>query len=465
MPDSTSANGHPSTPAIAPSVEGRSPTITPWSPSRRRTMAAAGGFGLPATSGVRPDAVATAATIAPAPGSTWPAPGYVGSALVATKRAPSRTASRGPVEPSKSNVRCQPTTTASAGTSSTTAKPAPSSASTTPAPAHARTDEPGASDAPEELRGGLRAREHLVGLGARSRTGRTSRGSPRSAGSSCWSGTRRARRRRAAPAPRRPSPGSARRRARGRRRDRGRRRSLGDERQCVAVGSSIRPHDRGELEVAAGAVGVAARASRTCRCRSARSRSPGRARRPWRTPPRPRGTGGPRSRPGPAPRGSSPARARGPGRAPATRSPPARVPLQSRSCPSWNRSYASFIVHRARIADPSRSFTWEPNTPLPEFLPFRGLRYRHDDLAAVTAPPYDVIDPDERAVLLARSPHNAVRLLLPDGDYDGAARDLAALAGRRHARARPRARVLRLPDGRSPTTTARTAARTASSAR
>ena len=61
---------------------------------------------------------------------------------------------------------------------------------------------------------------------------------------------------------------------------------------------------------------------------------------------------------------------------------------------------------------------------MPEFLPFRGLRYRHDDLAAVTAPPYDVIDPDERAVLVARSPHNAVRLLLPEGDYDGAARML-----------------------------------------
>jgi uncharacterized protein (DUF1015 family) len=62
---------------------------------------------------------------------------------------------------------------------------------------------------------------------------------------------------------------------------------------------------------------------------------------------------------------------------------------------------------------------------LPEFLPFRGLRYRHDDLAVVTAPPYDVIDDDERVVLAARSPHNAVRLLLPDGDYAGAATELA----------------------------------------
>jgi uncharacterized protein (DUF1015 family) len=73
---------------------------------------------------------------------------------------------------------------------------------------------------------------------------------------------------------------------------------------------------------------------------------------------------------------------------------------------------------------PSCLITQEPNTALPEFLPFRGLRYHHDDLAAVTAPPYDVIDDDERVVLAARSPHNAVRLLLPEGDYAGAAAEL-----------------------------------------
>jgi uncharacterized protein (DUF1015 family) len=90
-----------------------------------------------------------------------------------------------------------------------------------------------------------------------------------------------------------------------------------------------------------------------------------------------------------------------------------------------NRSYASFIDTVPESVEPSRSITWEPNTELPDFLPFRGLRYRHDDLAAVTAPPYDVIDPEERATLVARSTHNAVRLLLPEGDYDGAARELA----------------------------------------
>jgi uncharacterized protein (DUF1015 family) len=50
---------------------------------------------------------------------------------------------------------------------------------------------------------------------------------------------------------------------------------------------------------------------------------------------------------------------------------------------------------------------------VPEFRPFRGLRYRTDDLDAVTAPPYDVIDPDEREALLARSPCNSVQLILP----------------------------------------------------
>jgi uncharacterized protein (DUF1015 family) len=66
---------------------------------------------------------------------------------------------------------------------------------------------------------------------------------------------------------------------------------------------------------------------------------------------------------------------------------------------------------------------------VPEFLPFCGLRYSSDDLSAVTAPPYDVVDGDERAVLARRHERNAVRLILPDGPpetrYEGAARLLA----------------------------------------
>jgi uncharacterized protein (DUF1015 family) len=48
--------------------------------------------------------------------------------------------------------------------------------------------------------------------------------------------------------------------------------------------------------------------------------------------------------------------------------------------------------------------------------PFRGLRYAADrvsDLAAVTSPPYDVIDPDDATHLEQLDPHNVVRLILP----------------------------------------------------
>ena len=80
-----------------------------------------------------------------------------------------------------------------------------------------------------------------------------------------------------------------------------------------------------------------------------------------------------------------------------------------------------------------------------EIAPFRGILYRSQgqtsaqagagtdtsaDVSALLAPPYDVIGEAERAQLAARSPHNAVHLILPkdaaggesDGRYD-AARD------------------------------------------
>ncbi len=58
--------------------------------------------------------------------------------------------------------------------------------------------------------------------------------------------------------------------------------------------------------------------------------------------------------------------------------------------------------------------------------PFRALRY--DEAAAgpletLVAPPYDVISPEQREELLARSPHNVVRLTLPDSE-EQAAHDL-----------------------------------------
>jgi uncharacterized protein (DUF1015 family) len=74
---------------------------------------------------------------------------------------------------------------------------------------------------------------------------------------------------------------------------------------------------------------------------------------------------------------------------------------------------------------------------VPEVRPFRALRYDPEavgDLAAVVAPPYDVIGPEEAARLLARHPKNVVRLDMPgveagdepDDRYRRAARTLAA---------------------------------------
>ena len=68
---------------------------------------------------------------------------------------------------------------------------------------------------------------------------------------------------------------------------------------------------------------------------------------------------------------------------------------------------------------------------MPDLAPFRGLRYTgRSDLTSVGAPPYDVIDPEHRAALLATDRNNAVRLILPDPDapdpYGEAAAQLAA---------------------------------------
>jgi uncharacterized protein (DUF1015 family) len=77
---------------------------------------------------------------------------------------------------------------------------------------------------------------------------------------------------------------------------------------------------------------------------------------------------------------------------------------------------------------------------VPSIRPFRALRYSReqvDDLAAVVAPPYDVIGPEAHRRLLARDPRNVVRLDLPEeqpGDppderYRRAARTLASWRG------------------------------------
>ncbi len=66
-----------------------------------------------------------------------------------------------------------------------------------------------------------------------------------------------------------------------------------------------------------------------------------------------------------------------------------------------------------------------------EIRPFRGLRYSTGDTRSLTdllCPPYDVISPEQQQALQKRSPYNAVRVELPDGDsqerYDRAAQAL-----------------------------------------
>jgi len=59
---------------------------------------------------------------------------------------------------------------------------------------------------------------------------------------------------------------------------------------------------------------------------------------------------------------------------------------------------------------------------VPRFEPFPGIRYdlARADLARVIAPPYDVIDADQRAALAARDPRNAVLIDLPsEADGEG----------------------------------------------
>ena len=62
-----------------------------------------------------------------------------------------------------------------------------------------------------------------------------------------------------------------------------------------------------------------------------------------------------------------------------------------------------------------------------EIRPLRALRYAPDTLQDVVAPPYDVIDTEQRAALAARSTHNVVEIDLPQGDdpYAAAAQTFA----------------------------------------
>ena len=67
---------------------------------------------------------------------------------------------------------------------------------------------------------------------------------------------------------------------------------------------------------------------------------------------------------------------------------------------------------------------------MPDLRPFRALRFdaARADLSAVLAPPYDIISPGERQALLARDPHNIVRVELPADLGDAGPDDYAAAA-------------------------------------
>ena len=55
--------------------------------------------------------------------------------------------------------------------------------------------------------------------------------------------------------------------------------------------------------------------------------------------------------------------------------------------------------------------------------PFRAVRYdeqKAGPLGSLVAPPYDVIGPEEREQYLESSPHNVVRLILPDSSDEAA---------------------------------------------
>jgi uncharacterized protein (DUF1015 family) len=67
---------------------------------------------------------------------------------------------------------------------------------------------------------------------------------------------------------------------------------------------------------------------------------------------------------------------------------------------------------------------------VPNLRPFRALRFDASttDLSAVLAPPYDIISPAQRQELLARDPHNIVRIELPADLGSAGADDYAAAA-------------------------------------
>src|SRR5690349_16663424 len=81
----------------------------------------------------------------------------------------------------------------------------------------------------------------------------------------------------------------------------------------------------------------------------------------------------------------------------------------------------------ARNHSPVSTMPDVTSDPVLTLKPFRGVRYapsRVRSLAAVSSPPYDLIDEDALRRFMADEPHNVVRLILPQEDYADAAETL-----------------------------------------
>ena len=70
---------------------------------------------------------------------------------------------------------------------------------------------------------------------------------------------------------------------------------------------------------------------------------------------------------------------------------------------------------------------------MPDFLPFRALRYAADNLAPLVAPPYDVLSDADVDALQAQSEHNITRIDVPRGGSDRYQRAAGLLSDWRRA--------------------------------
>ena len=83
---------------------------------------------------------------------------------------------------------------------------------------------------------------------------------------------------------------------------------------------------------------------------------------------------------------------------------------------------SSTLVCDGHVEESRLAGRWYARRAMADVQPFRALRYgpAAGPLERLVAPPYDVISPDEREELAARSPRNVVRLTLPASEDEAA---------------------------------------------